>query len=77
MEINSRPERQDPPQDLLRQAAELGCSFSIDTDAHAPGQLEWLAAGCKKAVDAGLDPERIVNRGSVGQLLAWTASHDG
>jgi putative hydrolase len=77
VEINSRPERQDPPQDLLRQAAELGCSFSIDTDAHAPGQLEWLPRGCKKAADAGLDPERIVNRGSVDTLLAWTASHDG
>jgi putative hydrolase len=77
VEINSRPERQDPPEDLLRQAAELGCSFSIDTDAHAPGQLEWLPRGCKKAVDAELDPERIVNRGSVDTLLAWTASHDG
>jgi len=77
VEINSRPERQDPPQDLLRQAAELGCSFSIDTDAHAPGQLDWLPRGCKKAVDAGLDPERIVNRGSADTLVAWAASHDG
>ena len=77
VEINSRPERQDPPQDMLRQAAGLGCSFSIDTDAHAPGQLEWLGRGCKKAVDAGLDPARIVNRGSMDDLLAWTASHDG
>ena len=77
VEINSRPERQDPPQDLLRQAAELGCSFSIDTDAHAPGQLEWLPRGCAKAVDAGLDPGCIVNRTSVDDLLAWAASHDG
>ena len=77
VEINARPERQDPPQDLLRQAAGLGCSFSIDTDAHAPGQLEWLGRGCKKAVDAGLDPARIVNRGTMDDLLAWTASHDG
>ncbi len=77
VEINSRPERQDPPQDLLRQAAELGCSFSIDTDAHAPGQLDWLGRGAKLAVDAELDPARIVNRGSMDDLLAWTASHDG
>jgi len=77
VEINSRPERQDPPQDLLRQAAGLGCSFSIDTDAHAPGQLEWLGRGCTKAVDAGLNPERIVNRGTMDELLAWAASHDG
>jgi putative hydrolase len=77
VEINSRPERQDPPQDLLRQAAELGCSFSIDTDAHAPGQLDWLGRGAKLAVDAGLDPGRIVNRAPLGDLLAWAASHDG
>jgi len=64
VEINSRPERQDPPQDLLEQAVELGCSFSIDTDAHAPGQLEWLGRF-----------ERIVNRHSADDLIAWAASH--
>ncbi len=77
VEINSRPERQDPPQDLLRQAAGLGCSFAIDTDAHAPGQLEWLGRGCAKAVDAGLEPAQIVNRGATDDLLAWAASHGG
>ena len=63
VEINSRPERQDPPQDLLRQAVALGCSFAVDTDAHAPGQLGWLGRGCAKAVDAEVPPGRIVNRG--------------
>ncbi len=77
VEINSRPERQDPPQDLLRQAVGLGCSFSIDTDAHAPGQLGWLGRGCAKAVDASVPPERIVNRGSVDELLAWAGTHEG
>jgi putative hydrolase len=77
VEINSRPERQDPPQDLLRQAVALGCSFSIDTDAHAPGQLGWLGRGCAKAVDAEVPAERIVNRGSVDQLLAWAGAHGG
>ena len=77
VEINSRPERQDPPQDLLRQAADLGCSFSIDTDAHAPGQLDWLGRGCTKAVDAGLPPDRIVNRAGADDLVAWAASHHG
>lgn len=75
VEINSRPERQDPPQDLLRQAVELGCSFSVDTDAHAPGQLGWLGRGCAKAVDAEVPPERIVNRSSVDELLAWAGTH--
>ncbi len=37
VEINSRPERRDPPTDLLRLAIATGCLFSIDSDAHAPG----------------------------------------
>jgi putative hydrolase len=75
VEINSRPERQDPPQDLLRQAVSLGCSFAVDTDAHAPGQLGWLGRGCAKAIDAEVPPERIVNRGSMDELLAWSGAH--
>jgi putative hydrolase len=75
VEINSRPERQDPPQDLLRQAVSLGCSFAVDTDAHAPGQLGWLGRGCAKAVDADVPPDRIVNCGSVDELLEWTGAH--
>jgi putative hydrolase len=75
VEINSRPERQDPPEDLLRQAIGLGCSFSIDTDAHAPGQLEWLGRGCRNAVTADVPFERVVNRGTADELVAWAASH--
>ncbi|HEY6427784.1 MAG TPA: PHP domain-containing protein, partial [Acidimicrobiales bacterium] len=71
VEINSRPERQDPPEDLLRQAVGLGCSFSIDTDAHAPGQLEWLGRGCRNAVTADVPFERVVNRGTADELVAW------
>jgi putative hydrolase len=77
VEINSRPERQDPPQDLLRQAVALGCSFAVDTDAHAPGQLGWLGRGCAKAVDAHVPPEQVVNRGSVDELLSWAGTHAG
>jgi putative hydrolase len=75
VEINSRPERQDPPEDLLRRAAELGCSFAIDTDAHAPGQLEWLGRGCRNAVAAEVPPERVVNRGTADELVAWAGAH--
>ena len=45
VEINCRPERRDPPGRLLGLAAEAGCLFAIDTDAHAPGQLDWLGTG--------------------------------
>ena len=61
VEINCRPERQDPPDDLLRQAAGAGCLFAIDTDAHAPGQLDWLDNGCERAERAGITPDRVIN----------------
>lgn len=75
VEINARPERLDPPEDLLALAVEAGCLFAIDTDAHAPGQLEWTINGARLAADAGIDAERIVNTWPVGRLLEWTASH--
>jgi putative hydrolase len=74
VEINSRPERRDPPTRLLHLAMEIGCVFSIDTDSHAPGQLEFLGYGAQRALDAGLEPERIVNTWSADALLDWTTS---
>jgi putative hydrolase len=75
VEINCRPERQDPPEELLGRALEWGCHISIDTDAHAPGQLEWLPYGADKAVRCEVPLERIVNTWEADELLAWTASH--
>jgi putative hydrolase len=72
VEINSRPERLDPPDDLLRQAVAAGCLFSIDTDAHAPGQLEWLGHGARKAVACRVPADRIVTTWELGRLMAWT-----
>ena len=72
VEINCRPERQDPPEELLELAVEWDCYISIDTDAHAPGQLEWQAYGCDKAVRCGVNPDRIINTWSADELLAWT-----
>ena len=73
VEINSRPERRDPPPDLLGRAVEAGCFFSIDTDAHAPGQLEWLWYGCEQAAEAAVPVERVVNTWPLDRLLGWTA----
>ncbi|WP_433053043.1 PHP domain-containing protein [Dactylosporangium sp. CS-033363] len=75
IEINSRPERLDPPKRLLRLALEAGCRFTIDTDAHAPGQLDWLANGCERAIACGVPADRILNTLPAEDLLAWTASH--
>jgi putative hydrolase len=75
VEINCRPERLDPPMRLLEQVVAAGCKVSIDSDAHAVGQLEWQPYGCRRAAEAGVDPESIVNTWPAEQLLAWTASH--
>ncbi|MFJ3334866.1 PHP domain-containing protein [Streptomyces sp. NPDC086766] len=71
LEINSRPERLDPPRRLLRRAVEAGVLFSIDSDAHAPGQLDWQIHGCARAEECGVPPERVVNTWSRDELLAW------
>jgi putative hydrolase len=73
VEVNSRPERLDPPKRLLRLALEMGCQVAIDTDAHAPGQLEWQVYGCERAAECGVAPERVVNTKTADELLAWAA----
>ncbi|GIE96667.1 PHP domain-containing protein [Paractinoplanes rishiriensis] len=75
IEINSRPDRLDPPKRMLTVAVEAGCLFSIDTDAHAPGQLDWLHFGCERAALCGVPAERVVNTWSMERLLEWTAGH--
>ncbi|WP_237111791.1 PHP domain-containing protein [Nocardioides sp. WS12] len=74
VEINSRPERRDPPTKLLELARDIGCVFSIDSDAHAPGQLDYPLLGCERAEAAGIDADRIVNTWPVERLLEWAAS---
>lgn len=75
VEVNSRPERLDPPKRLLRLALEAGCTVSIDTDAHAPGQLDWQPYGCQRAAQCGVTADRVVNSRNVQDLLAWTGRH--
>ncbi|MCW2851088.1 MAG: hypothetical protein JWM84_752 [Nocardioides sp.] len=71
VEINSRPERRDPPTALLEVARDSGCLFSIDSDAHAPGQLDFLVLGCERAEAAGIEADRIVNTWPRERLLEW------
>ena len=73
VEINARPEREDPPDELIAVALEAGCLFAIDSDAHAPGQLGLLDEGAARAERAGVPPERIVTTWPLDRLRAWTA----
>ena len=76
IEINARPERNDPPHALLHGAVEAGCVFAIDSDAHAPGELAWQLRGCMRAAANGIAAESVVNTWPVERLLAWASSHD-
>lgn len=71
VEINSRPERQDPPDELIRIALDAGCLFSIDSDAHAPGQLDFLQYGAERADANGVPAERIITTWPLDRLLEW------
>ena len=73
VEINSRPERVDPPDELIEIADDAGCLFAIDSDAHAPGQLDFKILGARRAVDHGIDPDRIVTTWSSDRLSEWLA----
>jgi putative hydrolase len=72
VEVNSRPERLDPPRRLLREAVAAGCLLAVDTDAHAPGQLSWLVNGYARAAECGAEPEQIVTTRAVAEVLSWT-----
>jgi putative hydrolase len=74
VEINCRPDRFDPPRRLLRQARDAGTLFAIDSDAHAPGQLDWQIYGCARAEECGVPEERVINTWTAGQLATWTAT---
>jgi putative hydrolase len=73
VEVNCRPERLDPPRRLLRQAVEAGCDFAVDTDAHAPGQLDWQGYGCARAEECGVTADRVLNALPLGDLLSRLA----
>ena len=72
VEINSRPERRDPPDELIGLAMDIGCLFSIDSDAHAPGQLDFVDYGCARAEELGVPEGRVVNTWEVDRLLSWS-----
>ena len=76
VEVNCRPERSDPPDRLLKLAVEAGCEFAIDTDAHAPGQLDWLVNGTVRAERAGITADRVINTCSTDEMTGGRAATD-
>jgi putative hydrolase len=75
LEINCRPERLDPPREILRMATEQGVKIAISTDAHATEQLEWQPYGTDRAAECGVTAAQVVNAWSADDLLEWCGSH--
>ena len=63
------PERLDPPRELIDVAIEYDCWFSIDSDAHATGQLEWQPHGCDRAAERGVPIDKIINTMPADELV--------
>jgi len=73
LEIDCTVARQDLPVELLRIARDTGVWFSIGTDAHAIGELDFMPLGIGAAAMAGISTERILNFQSAEVLADWTA----
>ncbi len=86
VEINCRPERQDPPDELLELALEWGCKVSIDTDAHAPGPARVAAPRLRQGGPprdrprpdrqhvVGRRPRRLGHHSSDGLTGLWSGT---
>lgn len=74
VEINCRPERQDPPEELLALAIEWDCKIAINSDAHATGHLEFQPYGADKAARCGVPIDNIINTWSADRLVEWTTT---
>jgi len=77
LEINANPSRLDLDEVYARRAAEMGILLSIDTDAHAPDQLDLLKYGVSVARRAWVSSQQIINTWEPERLLAWLAQRGG
>ena len=71
LEINSNPPRLDLKDSHIRQAIEKGCLLSIDTDAHAPKQLEFMEYGIAQARRGWATSKNIVNSWPLKEFEKW------
>ncbi len=74
LEINANPARLDLDEVYARRAAEMGIPLSLNTDAHAPDQLDLIEYGIGATRRAWLTPEQVINTWPPDKLLAWLAA---
>ena len=61
VEHNAAPPRADLSDNNLRLAKELGCKISVNTDAHATGELDRMRYGITQLRRAWLGPQDVLN----------------
>ncbi len=77
IEVDSYPDRQDIDGELLVLARKASVRIAIDTDGHAPEQLHFAELGLATALQAGVEPGRIVNFMPQADLLRWSGQLRG
>jgi histidinol phosphatase-like PHP family hydrolase len=74
VELDATVWRQDLNVELATIAREEGVDwFSIGSDAHTEGELEFLPFGMATAVRAGIDRDRILNYRSIDFVRGWAS----
>jgi DNA polymerase (family 10) len=71
LEINANPERLDLNDVHTRRALELGVLLAINTDAHAPAQLDFMPFGVATARRGWAAKGNIINTWKPEKLLDW------
>jgi DNA polymerase (family 10) len=70
LEVNGSPERLDLPSHLIRSAKQLGCRFTISTDAHRPQALGNMRYGIATARRGWLRADDVLNTLPLEQFQA-------
>ena len=68
LEIDCDPARLDLSPEMARTARDLGCTFAVDADAHAPAEFAYVPMALWMARRAGIPRERILNFQPLDQL---------
>jgi DNA polymerase (family 10) len=77
MEINAHPARLDLEDRYARRAIEMGIPLSINTDAHAPSDMDLMHFGVAAARRGWVEARHVVNAWEKERLLDWLRSRGG
>ena len=77
LEMNGSPHRLDLAVERARRAIGVGCTISIDSDAHKIAEFDHLRWGITQARRAWVEPGAVLNTRTRAQVLDWVAGKPG